>query len=84
MEKDKKTFKAKIEEQKAEKKKNMEIIENFKAIQEQMINQYKPANEKVTVSTETLIEALKKAKKYKERQKFKSKLQKGESKEQHN
>lgn len=86
MEKDKKTFKAKIDEQKAEKKKNADIIENFKAIQEQMINQYKPANEKIAVSTETLIEALNKAKKYNERQKFKSGLsgskKKGESKEQ--
>jgi len=82
MEKDKKTFKAKIDEQKAEKKKNLEIIENFKGIQEQMINQYKPTNEKITVSTETLIEALNKAKKYNERQKFKSKVKKGESKEQ--
>lgn len=82
MEKDKKTFKAKIDEHKAEKKKNSEIIENFKGIQEQMINQYKPANEKVSVTTETLIEALNKAKKYNERQKFKSKVKKGESKEQ--
>jgi len=51
-----------------------------------MINQYKPANEKIAVSTETLIEALNKAKKYNERQKFKSGLsgskKKGESKEQ--
>jgi hypothetical protein len=82
MEKDKKAFKAKIEEQKQEKKKNLEIIENFKAIQEQMINQHKPADEKITVSTETLIEALEKAKRVNERQKFKSKLKKGESKEQ--
>jgi len=82
MEKDKKTFKAKIDEQKAEKKKNLEIIENFKGIQEQMINQYKPTDEKITVSTETLLEALEKAKKHNERQKFKSKVKKGESKEQ--
>lgn len=47
-----------------------------------MINQYKPANEKITISTDTLIEALNKAKKYNERQKFKTKLKKGESKEQ--
>ena len=47
-----------------------------------MINQYKPANEKIAVSTETLIEALNKAKKHNERQKFKSKVKKGESKEQ--
>ena len=47
-----------------------------------MINQYKPTNEKVAISTEILVEALNKAKKYNERQKFKSKLKKGESKEQ--
>lgn len=82
MEKDKKTFKAKIDEQKAEKKKNLDIIENFKGIQEQMINQYRPDDEKIAVSTEALIEALNKAKKYNERQKFKSKVKKGESKEQ--
>tara|TARA_B110000285_G_C15057968_1_gene580697 strand:+ start:498 stop:968 length:471 start_codon:yes stop_codon:yes gene_type:complete len=82
MEKDKKAFKAKIEEQKLEKKKSHELIENFKAIQEQMINQHKPADEKITVSTETLIAALEKAKKLNERQKFKTKLAKGESKEQ--
>ena len=34
MEKDKKAFKAKIEEPKDERKKNLEIIENFKTIQE--------------------------------------------------
>lgn len=34
MEKEKKAFKAKIDEQKDERKKNAGIIENFKAIQE--------------------------------------------------
>ena len=74
MTKDKQLFKDRINDLKEEKKKNEEIIENFKAIQEQIINQNKPPEERIEITTDVLIEALQKSKKDLERIKWKQEL----------
>ena len=53
------------------------MIDNFKVIQEQIINENKPPEQQIVLESNSLIKALERAKKDKEKQKWKQELGQG-------